>query len=187
MATKTSSQKINSMSSAAVEKATGKTWPQWLKALDAAGCRKMNHTQIVAVVHQRFDIGPWWRQMVTVGYEQARGLRKVHEKTDGYSFSISRTLPVPATTIFDAFTKPAQLKRWMSGDRFEVTTATRAKSIRMNWTDDTRVNVQFYPKGDSKAQLTVEHCKIASQAAMNKLKSYWKKRVDELQALLVKA
>ena len=36
MAAKTSTDKLNNMSSAAVEKATGKTWPLWLKALDAA-------------------------------------------------------------------------------------------------------------------------------------------------------
>ncbi|MBC8107649.1 MAG: hypothetical protein H7Z14_13745 [Anaerolineae bacterium] len=184
MATKTSTDKLNNMSSTAVEKATGKTWPQWLKALDAAGCKKMNHKQIVTVVHEKF--GPWWQQMVTVGYEQARGLRELHQKVDGYSFSISRTIPASTTTIFDAFTKPAQLKRWMNGDQFEVTTATRGKSLRMKWPDDTRVNVMLYPKSVGKAQVVVEHNKIASSTAMKKLKSYWAKRVEELQAMLTK-
>jgi uncharacterized protein YndB with AHSA1/START domain len=147
----------------------------------------MNHKQIVAVVHEKFSIGPWWRQMVTVGYEQACGLRKVHQKVDGYSFNVSRTIPVPASTIFDAFTKPAPLKRWMNGDPFEVTTARRGKSIRIKWPDDTRVSVQVYPKGDGKAQVTVEHAKIANESAMRKLKTFWTDRVDALQAMLTKA
>ena len=42
--------KLNGISSDAVKKATGKTWPQWIKLLDAAGCRTMDHKQIVAVV-----------------------------------------------------------------------------------------------------------------------------------------
>jgi uncharacterized protein YndB with AHSA1/START domain len=96
-------------------------------------------------------------------------------------------MPVSANKIFDAWVKPAQLKRWMDGAKFDVTTATRGKSIRMKWPDDTRVNVQFYPKGPSKAQMTVEHSKIPNQPAMKKLKSYWAKRVDELQALLAQA
>src|SRR5687768_2359813 len=62
----------------AVAKSTGKTWDQWFKLLDKAGCAKMNHKEIVAVVAKHFD-GPWWGQMVTVGYEQARGLRELNQ------------------------------------------------------------------------------------------------------------
>ena len=175
------------MSDDALKRATGKTWDQWCKALDAHGCKKMNHKQIVAVVNQEFAIGPWWQQMVTVGYEQSRGLREVHQKTDGYSFSISRTIPASATKIFNAFTRPARLKRWMHGDEFQVTKATPAKSVRMKWKDDTRVDVMLYPKGDGKAQVVVQHNQIANSIAMKKLKSYWTKRVDELQAMLAKA
>ena len=180
MATK----QTGNMSDEAIKKSTGKTWDQWCKALDAQGCKKMSHKEIVAVVNKQFGIGPWWQQMVTVGYERARGLRAVHQKTDGYSFSISRTMPASAMKIFDAFTKPAQLKRWMNGDKFEITKATPAKSIRMKWQDDTRVDVMLYPKGSSKAQVVVQHNKIKNSTAMKKLKAYWERRVEELQKTL---
>src|SRR5713226_4945160 len=44
---------------------TGKTWREWLKILDAAGARKMDHKGIVAVLSKRY--GPergWWWQMI---------------------------------------------------------------------------------------------------------------------------
>ena len=45
------------------------------KLLDKDGCKKMPHKQIAEIVHEKYGVGPWWCQMVTVGYEQSRGLR----------------------------------------------------------------------------------------------------------------
>src|SRR5216117_1433710 len=83
------------MSDAAVVRATGKKWAEWFAILDKAGAKKLTHQQIVAVLAKKHGLAPWWQQMVTVTYEQARGLRKVHERPDGYSISRSKTLPVP--------------------------------------------------------------------------------------------
>jgi len=43
-----------------------------LAILDKAGAKKMDHKQIVAYLSEQHQVGPWWQQMVTVGYEQAR-------------------------------------------------------------------------------------------------------------------
>src|SRR3954453_23675839 len=93
--------KLNNISDEPVKKATGKTWLQWLKLLDAAGCKTMDHKQIVAVVSKQFAIGPWWQQMVTVGYEKARGRQK-GERPDGFSFSLSKTIATSADAIYRA-------------------------------------------------------------------------------------
>ena len=185
MATKTTGKPTGNMSDDAIKNGTGKTWPEWFKALDARGCKAMNHKQIVAVVNEEFGIGPWWGQTVTVGYERGRGLREVNQKADGYSFSISRTMPASAAKIFDAWTKATHRKRWMRDDLFEITKSTRAKSIRIRWPDNTRVDVMLYPKGAGKAQCVVQHNKIPSASAMKKLKSYWTTRIDDLQAIVV--
>ena len=63
------------MSDAAVQASTGKIWKEWFAILDKAGARKMDHKQIVAYLVKHHKVGPWWQQMVTVIYEQARGLR----------------------------------------------------------------------------------------------------------------
>ena len=67
-----------SMSDEAVESKTGKTWSRWFKHLDAAGAKKMTHQEIVAHLHDQHQVRPWWTQMITVTYEQARGLRDKH-------------------------------------------------------------------------------------------------------------
>jgi hypothetical protein len=59
----------------AVLKATGRAWDEWLRVLDRAGARRMPHEEIAALLARKFAVPGWWCQMVTVGYEQARGLR----------------------------------------------------------------------------------------------------------------
>lgn len=60
-------KKIAGISSEAVAKATGKTWKEWILILDKNDCKKMNHKEIVSIVHNKYGIGSWWQQMVTVG------------------------------------------------------------------------------------------------------------------------
>jgi len=54
------------MSDEAVESKTGKTWSRWFKHLDAAGGKKMTHQEIVAHLHDKHNVRPWWQQMVAV-------------------------------------------------------------------------------------------------------------------------
>lgn len=86
-----STKKSTRMSDEAVQAKTGKNWEAWFKILDKAGAQKMNHKEIVAYLNQKHYVGPWWQQMVTVAYEQARGLREKHETATGYS---KKTPPV---------------------------------------------------------------------------------------------
>ena len=167
-------KKVNNMSDAAVKKATGKTWPQWLKVLDAAGCAKMDHKQIVAVVSKKFGVGPWWQQMVTVGYEQARGLRQKHQTAGGYSVSASKTIAASAKDAFDAWVDESVRAKWMKPAKFTITTATPHKSVRIKWdADDTRVNVGILSKGPGKCQVAIEHNKLKNAAMVERTRKCW--------------
>ncbi len=54
------------VSNDAVKAKTGKSWEEWFSLMDAQGCGKMNHKEIVAVLHNTFHVGAWWQQMITV-------------------------------------------------------------------------------------------------------------------------
>ena len=54
------------ISDEAVAAKTGKTWSRWFALLDREGGRKKSHRDIVAVLSKRFDVGPWWQQMIAV-------------------------------------------------------------------------------------------------------------------------
>lgn len=174
---------VAGISSEAVRAKTGKTWPQWVAALDTEGCKKMNHKDIVAVVG-KFGVGDWWQQMVTVGYEQARGLRAKHQKTDGYAVSASKTFAAPASAAFKAWNEPRTRKKWLA-EAITIRKATENKSLRITWADGkASVTVNLYTKGEGKSQVTVQHEKIANAEEAARLKKFWGEKMEALKEVL---
>ena len=177
---------LNGVSSEAVQARTGKTWAGWVKALDAEGCRKMNHKEIVAVVSGKFGIGAWWQQMVTVAYEQARGLREKHERPEGYSVSASKTIAARASALFKAWNDSKIRYKWLA-DPITIRKATPGKSLRLTWSDGkSSISVNLYAKGEGKSQVTVQHEKIANAKEAAKLKKFWGEKVEKLKELVEK-
>ena len=172
-----------SMSDEAVKAKTGKVWSEWFALLDRAGAKKMDHKQIVAVLHDKFNVGPWWQQMVTVTYEQARGLREKNEAPSGFQMSASRTINAPVSKLFKAWKESRDRSRWLNEPGLVVRKATTDKSLRITWPDgQTNVDVELYPKGESKTQVAIQHSKLANAAAVKRQKAYWAEALDRLKA-----
>ncbi|MFI5401129.1 MAG: SRPBCC domain-containing protein [SAR324 cluster bacterium] len=164
----------------AVHKGTGRTWAQWFAALDAEGARTLPHSDIARLVFQRFRVNPWWSQMVTVGYEQAHGLREKHEKADGYSISASKTLAAPAERVYAAWNVDAERGRWL-GMNLKVRSATPPKSIRLNWSDPiSQIVVMLNPRGAGKTQVAVEHNRLKDRAECDRMRTFWASALERL-------
>src|SRR5262245_42167985 len=162
MPSRASPTTINGISSQAVAAKTGRTWQQWLEILDAAGAKKLDHKGIVRVLREKHGLGPWWQQMVTVGYEKARGLRVTHERANGFSISATKTITAPASEIFRAWTDAARRKRWLT-DPIEIRKSTRSRSLRITWTKDgTNIDTMLHPKPGGKCQVAVQHDRLPS-------------------------
>lgn len=174
------SRPVPGMSDAAVAAKTGKTWAQWVRALNAAGAAKLSHREIAAYLHATLGVPGWWAQMVTVGYERLARGRKKGETATGYSVSASRTVGVAPSRLFGAWMSAAERKRWMRGEKLKISTATAPKSIRAAW-GSSRVAIMFYPKGAAKTAVAVDHMKLASEREAAKMKSYWTKQLDALE------
>ena len=178
------SKKSGRMSDAAVQAKTGKTWDAWFKILDKAGGKKMNHQEIVAYLSEKYNVGPWWRQMVTVTYEQARGLREVHQKTGGYSASSSKTFAAPLAKLYKAWSDAKLRRRWLPEKGIVIRKATPEKSMRITWSDGkTSVSVNFYAKGEAKSQVALEHEKLPDAKTVAQMKAYWARALDRLQEM----
>ena len=167
----------------AVKKATGKNWAGWLKVLDKAGGRRMDHKQLVAFLDANHKVSGWWIQMVSVGYEQARGLRKLHEKAGGFEISVSKTVEVPVATLFEAFANDARRAAWL-GDLLSLRKATKPKSARFDFKGGTLVSANFYAKGAGKSYVSLQHGKLKDAKAADKIKKFWADRLAELSNYL---
>ena len=144
----------------------------------------MDHKSIAALLAREHAAPPWWGQMITVGYEQARGLRVRHQTPSGYSVSASRTLPVTIGALFDAWISPARRKRWLPGEPLKIHRSTAGKSIRARWkSDETPVEVNFSAKS-GRAQCSVQHSKLPDARAAARQKKFWGERLDQLKGLL---
>jgi len=173
-----------STSDQAVRVRTGKTWPEWFAILDSAGAQQMTHQQIVAFLVNEFSIGGWWQQMVTVTYEQARGLREKHQRPDGYQVGRSKVLPVGVESLYTAWVDETQRSQWLGDLPLTITTATPRKSIRASFTDGTRLDVNFYAKDEGKTQVTVEHQRLPDAAAAEAQKTFWAEALNHLRNYL---
>jgi uncharacterized protein YndB with AHSA1/START domain len=174
---------VSGTSSEAVAKATGKPWSEWMALLDAAGGRKMTHKQIVACLVAEHDASPWWRQQIAVAYEQSRGLREKHEMSDGYQISRSRTMAVDAERIYNAWLDDGTRRRWLPGD-FTVRKATPYKTLRLTWSDGSRVEVRLDAKGPEKCAVVVQHDKLPDADAAERMKEYWADALERLRELV---
>jgi len=187
MASKTQTSTQPRMSDEAVQAKTGKTWKEWFAILDKAGASKLSHPEIVKYLSTEQAMGPWWQQMVTVTYEQARGLRARHQKPSGYEISVSRTLNAPVAKLFKAFADEKLRDGWLAEDGLTIRKATPNKSLRMTWIDGkTSVAVSFVAKTSDKSQMVVQHGKLPNATASAKMKTYWSKALDRLRTRVEK-
>lgn len=184
---KTGGARYNGIGDEAVKTKTGKTWGEWIASLDALGAAKMAHKEIARLVNEKFKVGDWWSQMVTVGYEQAKGLRAVHQKADGFAVNVSRVIAVPVEKVFEAWHDARERLSWLGETAHEIRKATANKSIRITWTDTkppSNVDVNFYDKGKGKSQVQIEHAKLSGAEAVKMMKNFWAERVEKLRERL---
>ncbi|MGE3109246.1 MAG: hypothetical protein AB7G11_04510 [Phycisphaerales bacterium] len=151
--------------------------------IDRGGGPQLSHAQIAQMLSDQ-GVPDWWSQMVTVGYEQARGRREKHQKPGGYEISVSRTISASVREAFDAWTSEARRSNWLP-EAFEIRTVTPMKYVRGPWADgQTYLNVNFTAKGSAKCQVTAQHAKIRSAAKAETLKKFWTRRLEALKSHL---
>lgn len=172
------------VSDAAVQAKTGCSWDQWYTTLDRAGAQRMSHREIVALIGKRWQVGPWWQQMVTVGYERARGKRAVHETASGFSAGVSRTIGAAPEKAYRAWTDARTRKVWLPNQRFTVRTAIKPRSLRITWPDGAKLEVMISAKGADRCIVAVTHAGLSSAPAVRGAKSYWAARLDALRETL---
>ena len=172
--------KIAGMSDEKIKEKTGCTWERWVWALDAVNAQAWPHGEIAEYVREKYKVPSWWTQAVTVGYERIRGLReKGQRRTGKWEASKSKTIDAAAGTVFKAFKQAKPRTAWLP-NRVVVRTAVPNKSVRLTWEDGTSVEVYLTPKGRSKSVVAVQHTKLESRAAVDRLKAFWAQRLDVL-------
>jgi len=172
------------MSDLAVIAKTGKSWSQWFRLMDRAGAARMEHKAIVKLLAARHDIGPWWRQMVTVEYERSRGLRVRNQTALGWSVSISRTMDAPLAVLYEATSELGQRRKWFPKGTLKISSRTENRYFRGAWKDEARLEINFYARADGKVQIVVQVNRLSRHEEVRRERSAWRKALARLEDLL---
>ena len=178
------------MSDEAVAAKTGRSWPTWVQVLDDIGGRDKSHREIAAWLNEHVDLGAWWSQAVTVGYERIRGLREIGQRSVGtYEATKSRTLALPISEVYEAFSTKRGRAGWLDDADIEVRAARRNGLVRLAWKDDTSVDdtsveVTLTAKGERRTGVSIQHRKLPDRAAVEARKAFWADRLNALAARL---
>ncbi len=176
--------KLAGMSDASIKAKTGCTWERWTHALDYAGAHAWPHRRIAEYVHEKFKVGDWWSQAVTVGYERIKGLRAIGQRRDGsFEAAKSKTFAIPLSRLYRSWSDPKFRAKWLPAD-VTVRSATPQKYMRIDWPDGSKVLLGFMKKGTAKSSVAVQHTKLGDRAAVTKMKEFWEERLTALGDLL---
>lgn len=201
---KKSTDKIGRVSSASVEKGTGKDWDQWLKILNKAGARAWTHQEIVVYLKKKYKLSLWWRQGVTYGFEVATGRRLDGQSLKGdYNLTITRSLNVSAREVWKFMSSTEGLAVWLEpmsdfslsksesyevdGGIFgEVRSVKAFTHARLTWQDTdwlkpTILQLGIVPKGKAKSILYINHGGFKTVAVREQMRAHWKLRMDRVR------
>lgn len=177
------------VSDAAVVKATGKTWEEWLTVLDTFDVKKNGHKAAAEFLSEKKKVQPWWSQMVVVGYEQARGLRKEHETAKGFSASASKTFATEYARVWEYWLTDSLRARWI-GAGSEVKAGTTGRSMTLKSKDGKKVSVWFVDKagkaGAARCLVSVQQNGLRTEVEVQNVKRIWKGLLGKLEAELAK-
>lgn len=196
-------EKVGAVTSASVEKGTGRGWDEWLSLLDEAGARGWTHQETVAHLGRKYRLTEWWRQGVTGGYEVMTGKRVAGRNLKGeYSITITKSMPVSDKTLWALLASPEGLAVWLKplgefrlqakrafetedGAFGEVRTMVAGRRARLSWRESDEgkpsiVLLNLVHRPGAKSLLVFTHEGLVDGRRREPLRARWRAAADAL-------
>ena len=165
----------------AVERATNRTWADWLQFMDGIGARNLGHheiaTKVLAELDGKVDNLGWWAQSVTVAYEQYTGHRIPGQRSDGtFQTSVSKATKLGMKELMDKWVKFA------AGDQAVLALVAADARVsgtdkRITWRtkagDGSEIRVTSEPKKDGTASIIAVQMGLQSPDLNMEAKAKW--------------
>mgnify|MGYP001820979411 CR=1 FL=1 len=195
----------------AVAEATGRGWAEWLDVLDAAGASGWDHKKTVAHLEREYtDVSHWWRQSITVAYEQARGKRVVGQTADaGFQVGVRRTATATTDDAWELLVSRPEL--WLGaaadldvtvlgdyavpagegepGVSGEIRVVRPGHRLRMTWQPSgwrapATLQLTLTPASAGKTTIGVHLEKLPDARAREAMRTHWRGVLDGLAQVL---
>lgn len=164
----------------AVREATGHGWDDWCDIIEAGPVAAGEHPAIVAWLTDEHDIGGWWAQAVTVGYERISGRRLRHQMADGtFTANKSKTITADVDLLRRLLLDDDDRTELLAGMETELRSRPTARNIRLRL-DPGVAEIAITDKGAGRCQVVVAHQRLPELADVEQWKLFW---ADWLEAI----
>jgi hypothetical protein len=179
----------------AVERATGRSWEQWLAYMDRINAAELDHhaiaTHLLTELDGQVDNLGWWAQATAVAYEHYIGRRIPGQQPDGtFRLSVSRATSLGMEALMDAWASFAATDRDVLGliaAEPRVSGTDRRITWRVKGAAVTAITDISEPKPNGTASVVVQHGGLPSPGASAETKATWLAVVDRFTAGLAEA
>jgi hypothetical protein len=163
----------------AIEKATGKSWSEWLSFFEDIGADQLDHKEIAQKVGDLGGAPPWWRQMVTVAYEQHIGRRAPGQNSEGqFAVSVGKTVAESIDEAVDTWKTKTMNRKHFSGIPItrgpEMSRTEKWRYWRCGLADRSRIIVNFSAKLDGRTVISIQHENLESSEQTELWRRFWK-------------
>lgn len=175
---------------ASIEKATKKSWEQWVSELDSSGARELSHTDLARKLYDelqgKLESHGWWAQGITVAYEQYIGKRVPGQLANGlFELAVSKTVTNSRAGLFQVvvrwFEKQNELKSFKPLKPRSSKTPKRS-NWRCDFADGSKFSVTV-EGDDKKSKLIFSHTLIPTKQEADDWKDFWRDTVNQLSEL----
>lgn len=169
-------------STAAIERATGKPWAEWVALFESHSAASLSHAEIAKIARaetpQTLHNPDWWAQAVAIAYEQAAGLRVPGQGSDGlFRVGASRTLALDRDAAIAAWVTAHGETAHHRDCAVEKSRGSRTEK-RSFWrfalAGAGGVEVSATPKGDDRVTLSVSHTGLPHGEEIEEWRAHWK-------------
>lgn len=165
----------------AVERATNRTWDEWLQYMDGIDAKNLSHHEIATKVLEELDgkidnLG-WWAQSVTVAYEQYIERRIPGQRPDGtFQTSVSKATTLGMKDLMDKWVnfaaKDKDILAVAAGDA-RVSGTEKRITWRIKARDGSEIRVTSEPKKDGTASIIAVQMGLQTNELNIEAKSNW--------------
>jgi hypothetical protein len=176
----------------AVERATGRSWDDWLSWMASIDAGQLSHHEIASALITELDgkvdnLG-WWAQATAVAYEQYVGRRVPGQRPDGsFQTSVSRSMSLGMEALIGAWTDFAAADQDVL-DRITGDVRVTGTANRITWRAKGRDGIAYTvisePKNDGTASLVVQIIGTATLDDNVEAKEAWTAITERFAATL---
>lgn len=165
----------------AIERATGRSWDDWLQFMERAGAAELNHkdiaSKVTADLEGKIDSADWWAQGVTVAYEQHIGRRVPGQRQDGtFEMSVSRSTQLGMQDLMDqwtAFATRDEEMRALTAEEPRVSGTDKRINWRAKSKDGSEIRVTSEPKKNGTASIIATHSRLQTRELNAEAREQW--------------